>query len=182
MIKILVLLIFFGQISYAQDGDKTSLWNYTLSNTSLHVNSNYDSRFSNEGESSVQKGLSFEINSLYGVFLLKYISLSGGIGVDFNINRTYWALPALADLRVYTKRFGQDGSLYGLLQFGKNIEIKKVFREGRIVKIGAGIVIDNDINSDLIVELYAKYKETFFPESTQLYNISAVGFSIGYKY
>lgn len=170
--------------SFSQESEKKkfSIWEYTNSNTTFNINSNHDGRFSNEGESRIQKGLSLEINSIYGIFLFQYVSISGGLGVDFNLNRTYWALPFIGDFRVYTKPYGEDGSLYGFLQFGKNIEIKDVFRDGRLVKIGAGIVIDDSVISDYIVELYAKYKETHFDGNSQLYNISSVGFSVGYKF
>ena len=73
-----ILFAIISLKSFGQQSNKNESWwneNYT-STTTIAINGNYDSRFGNESESKIQKGLAVELTTLHGIFLFEYISLS----------------------------------------------------------------------------------------------------------
>ncbi len=185
-LHIFVFLTFlFSLNSFAQE-EKRNFFTYLDERyTSVHtigINANYSSKFSNEGDEAMQKGFAFETSSLHGFYVLKYFSLSTGLGLDFNVNKTFWSLPVLFDFRWYLYEFGMDNSPYFLLQMGKNIKIGDVFVEGRPVKLGLGVIFDSFGDTSYVIEIYKKSKEATFDYNIQTYDIEAIGVSLGIKF
>ncbi|OAB79578.1 hypothetical protein ULVI_02160 [Cochleicola gelatinilyticus] len=177
----MALVISFS--AFSQDSERSNFFkeNYT-STTTLGIVGNYDGRFSNEGESKIQKGLAVEVNTLHGLFFFNYVSVSVGLGIDWNIDRTFWTLPVLADLRVYFNEHGNDNSPFVFLQMGKNIQINNVFKEGRPVKLGVGITLEESERLQYILEMHKKFKEVVFIGERGFYNVTGFGVSFGIKF
>src|SRR5690554_6116146 len=106
--RLFLCIVFISLQSFAQQSDGNESWwneNYT-STTTISINGNYDSRFGNESESRIQKGLAVEVTTLHGIFLFDYLSVSAGLGVDWNIDKTFWSIPVIGDFRLYFYEYG----------------------------------------------------------------------------
>lgn len=179
-----IFIFFFISLSVFSQPSKSENWwaeNYT-SVTTIGINGNYDSRFGNEGESKIQKGLAIEMTTLHGIFLFDYISLSAGLGIDWNINRTFWSMPVVGDFRLYFYEYGYDNSPFVFLQMGKNLKIGEVFVEGRPVKLGAGITLGENENRQYVLEIFKKFKEAVFMDENGYYEVTSFGVSFGIKF
>lgn len=182
--KFFSILFFTCLTSFSQEFEDKQSWleeNYATI-TAIEITGNYDSRFGNEAETNTQKGLAIGINSLHGVFLFEYISLSVGLGVDLNVNRTFWSIPILGDLRIYFNEHGSDNSPFVFLQMGKNIRIGNVFVEGRPVKIGTGMTLNEDEKVQYVLEIFKKFKEASFIDEKGYYEVTGFGASFGIKF
>lgn len=182
--KYFILVAIISLKSFAQQSDGDESWwneNYT-STTTIGINGNYDSRFGNESESKIQKGLAVEMTTLHGIFLFDYVSLSAGLGIDWNINRTFWSMPIVGDFRLYFYEYGYDNSPFVFLQMGKNLKIGDAFVEGRPVKIGAGITLGEDEKAQYVLEIFKKFKEAVFADEKGYYEVTSFGASFGIKF
>ncbi|AFL80511.1 hypothetical protein Aeqsu_1010 [Aequorivita sublithincola DSM 14238] len=178
---IFFLLSFSSFSQTSRDNDSWWSDNYN-SVTTMGINGNYDSRFGNDSEDKIQKGVAVEMTTLHGIFLFDYLSLSAGLGIDWNSNRTFWSMPILGDLRIYFHEHGFDNSPFVFLQMGKNVKIGDVFVEGRPVKIGAGITLGEDENLQYVLEIFKKFKEAVFVGETGYYEVTSFGASFGIKF
>ncbi len=122
------------------------------------------------------------MTTLHGLFLFDYISLSTGLGIDWNVNRTFWSMPVVGDLRIYFNEHGFDNSPFVFLQMGKNLNIGDVFVEGRPVKIGAGITLGEDEEVQYVLEIFKKFKEAVFVDEKGYYEVTSFGASFGIKF
>lgn len=182
--KIFAVIFIISLTSFSQQSKDDESWlaeNYVSINT-ICINGNYDSRFGNEGEDKIQKGLAVEMTTLHGIFLFDYLSLSAGLGVDWNINRTFWSMPIVGDFRLYFYEHGYDNSPFVFLQMGKNLKIGEVFVEGRPVKIGAGMTLGEDEKVQYVLEIFKKFKEAVFKEEKGYYEVTSFGISFGVKF
>jgi hypothetical protein len=53
----------------------------------------------------------FDLNTIHGIKFFERVSVSAGISLDWNINKTFLSTPYIIDLRVFSGRSNQDGSL-----------------------------------------------------------------------
>jgi len=181
--RLVLCIVFISLQSFAQQSKGNESWwteNYT-STTTISINGNYDSRFGNESESRIQKGLAFEVTTLHGIFLFDYLSVSAGLGVDWNIDKTFWSIPVIGDFRLYFYEYGYD-SPFAFLQMGKNLKIGEVFTEGRSVKIGLGVTWTNNQETQYVFEFFKKFKEAVFIDEEQNYGVKGFGVSLGIKF
>lgn len=159
---------------------------YSQKAESLYTNTNILEVYANSKESLVHiendlnTGWGFEINSLHGIFILKKLVLSAGVGINFNINEDYKSLPVIAEARFNFNDFGIN-SPFILLNTGRNIKIGS-FLPGQTAKLGFGYNFESDSNFQYTIEFLKKSKTYYTNEIPSIdydYRADGYGISIG---
>jgi hypothetical protein len=179
----LITLLIFPIFVYSQKKDKRHIIEY-LNMSSISIGNNSENYFSDYGLNDEKKNgtsVSFEINTIQGVKLFEIVSVSTGISLDWNINKTFLSTPYILDLRVFSSRSNQNG-LFAYIQTGKNIKWSDSFNgNGVTAKFGIGVLIKENKSTSLYFDLFNKSKEiqTEEFEKRGYYNINSYGISFG---
>lgn len=112
---------------------------YTNTNN-LEIFVNKKSGFSNEG-AAPNKGFGIEVNSFHGAYLFSRVSLAIGVGIAFNINDEFKALPIVGQIKLHLHPY--DEGFFVLLNTGANLQIGS-FTSGRSSKLGLGYLVDGE--------------------------------------
>lgn len=170
-ILLFLIMICFPLLIQAQDHTKF----YTSTNI-LEIYKNTEESLIHY-ENELNTGWGFELNSLHGLFILKKFVLSAGIGVNFNIDEEYKALPAILEIRFNLNDYGIN-SPFVLLNTGKNIEIGG-FLPGQTAKLGLGYNFESDYNFQYTIEAFKKSKSYYASEVQDVnYDYPADGYGI----
>ena len=182
MKKLLILLLLLVvNAFYAQDKLKHKWLTIDYLNmTGLSVTKNTSSYFLRD---SIDKknGGALEINTIQGIVICKYVGISAGISLDWNINKTFLSTPAVIDLRCFSNK-DRENCLYAFIQTGKNIKWSSSFNgNGSTAKLGVGTIFQYDEDYAMYVELYKKSKQINLINSghTDMYSVDGFGLSIG---
>lgn len=183
MKKIFILFLLFSKLlSYSQIDKKKFKIDY-VNMTSISITKNTESYFSNFSKDSIKTfdGIGFDINTIHGVKFFNHISLSAGISIDWNINKTFLSTPFIVDLRLFSSK-KSDNSLFVYLQTGKNIKWSNSSNaNGTTSKLGVGAIFDFDDNISYYFDIYKKSKQIDLYKYKDFgnYNISGFGISLG---
>lgn len=178
---IIFLFAFYSTFVYSQKNDKIHRIEY-VNMSSLSINNNYENYYSRAYKER-QNGTSvgFDLNTIHGIKFFERISLSAGISLDWNSNKTFLSTPYIIDLRIYSSRSNQNG-LFAYFQTGKNIKWSNSFDgNGTTAKLGVGIIINRTENSCFYIDIFKKSKEIETEDFKQkgYYNLNSYGMSVG---
>lgn len=183
MKKIFVLFILINSLfSYCQNNKKKNKIEY-INMTSFSTLKNTESYFSNFSKDSIKTfdGIAFDINTIHGVKFFGFVSISAGISVDWNINKTFLSTPLIFDIRFFSNK-KSDNSLFAYLQTGQNIKWSSSFNgNGTTSKLGVGAIFKYDENISYFFDIFKKSKQidlVNFKENGN-YNINGIGISLG---
>jgi len=141
---------------------------------------NRESNFSN-GKVFQYKGFGIEINSFHGVFVTRNLSISIGLGITFNINESFKALPIVAQLKYHFYNYNKEGPFI-LLNTGTNINVGS-FTKGQSSKLGFGYVLESDKAYSFVVGAFAKSKTYLLNKQTNFnYQTESFGLSVGIQF
>lgn len=178
---ILLLLLFNSMFLHSQNDDKRHSIEYA-NMSSLSINNNYENYyFRTDTEKKNGTSVGFDINTIHGIKFFEIVSISGGISLDWNINKTFLSTPYIIDLRIFSSRSNQDG-FFAYIQTGKNIKWSNSFNgNGTTAKLGVGIIIKQNENSCLYIDIFKKSKEIETEEFEEkgYYKINGFGISLG---
>ena len=183
MKKIFMLFLLFNTaLIYSQNNNKKFKIEY-LNMTSLSLTKNTESYFSSFSKDSIKtfNGLGIDINTIHGVKFFGYVSISAGISLELNINKTFLSTPLIYDLRVFSNK-NSDNSLFAYLQSGQNTKWSKSFAgNGTTSKFGIGAIFTYDDNLYYYLDVYKKSKQINLENYKEKgnYNISSFGISLG---
>ncbi|GEM55943.1 hypothetical protein FB1_21640 [Flavobacterium branchiophilum NBRC 15030 = ATCC 35035] len=170
-------------ISQAQQKTKKFTVEY-LNMSAISITKNTEGYFSNYGfneSRSITNGFDVGISTLHGAKLFGYVSVMAGIGVDWNINKTFLATPFIVDLRLFSsKRTENSGFVY--LQTGHNIKWNDTFNgDGGTTKGGIGGIFQYDGNTAYYIEVFKKTRSIFLNglQNRGFYETLGYGVSIG---
>jgi len=155
--------------------------------TSLSITKNTESYFSNFGSKDskeTNKGFSFDINTIHGLKFFNHIALSGGIALDWNINKTFLSTPFIVDLRAFSGS-NAENIFFAYFQTGKNLKWSDSFNgNGTSSKLGVGIFFDYDENIAYYLDIYKKSKQIYLQNNlnNENYNINGYGISLGIQF
>jgi hypothetical protein len=173
-------------IIYSQKYNKRDVIEYA-NMSSISITNNTENYFSNYGANEEKNnGISvgFDINTIQGVKFFELVSISAGISVDWNINKTFLSTPCFIDLRLFSNRNNQDG-LFLYIQTGKNIKWSNSFDgNGVTAKLGIGVVIKNSEKTSFYVDVFHKSKQIETEEFNEksYYNVNGYGISLGLSF
>lgn len=178
---ILFLILFHSIFIQSQNQDKRNIIEYVnMSSLSIYNNEeNYYSKTDAKRENGASVG--FDFNTIHGIKFFERISISTGISLDWNSNKTFLSTPYIIDLRIFSSRSNQNG-FFAYFQTGKNIKWSDSFNgSGVTVKGGLGVIVNRTENNCFYVELFKKSKEIIITEFKEkgFYNLISYGFSIG---
>lgn len=183
MKKFFLLFLFFSSIfMYCQDNKKKFRIEY-INMTSLSITKNTESYFSNYSKDSIKTfdGLGFDLNTIHGVKFFGHVSLSVGISLDWNVNKSFVSTPVIYDFRVFSSKT-TNNSLFAYLQTGQNIKWSNNFNgNGTSSKLGLGAIFSYNENISYYFDIYKKSKQIELENYKEKgnYNISGYGISLG---
>ncbi len=182
MKRLIILLILFNTtFVFSQNQDKRHVIEYA-NMSSLSINNNYENYYSKAyDEKKNGTSVGFDINTIHGIKFFEFVSISAGISLDWNINKTFLSTPYIIDLRIFSSRSNQNG-LFAYIQTGQNIKWSDSFNgNGVTAKLGVGVIVNRTENSCFYVELFKKSKqiETEEFEEKGYYNVNGFGISLG---
>lgn len=182
MKRLIILQILFNTtLVFSQNQDKRHIIEYAnMSSLSINNNhENYYSRIYEEKRNGTSVG--FDINTIHGIKFFELVSISAGISLDWNINKTFISTPYCIDLRIFSSRSNQNG-LFAYFQTGQNIKWSDSFNgKGVTAKGGVGVIVNRSENSCFYVELFKKSKNIKTEDFDQkgYYNVNSFGISLG---
>ena len=182
MKKVFILFLLFCSVFiYSQDNKKNKVEYVNMS--SLSITKNTESYFSNFSKDSIKTfdGIGFDINTIHGAKFFGHVSVSAGISLDWNINKTFLSTPLIFDLRLFSSK-NSDNSLFAYLQTGQNIKWSNSFNgNGTTSKLGVGAIFNLDENISYYFDIYKKSKQIDIEKYKEKgnYNISGFGISLG---
>ncbi|HAH54907.1 MAG TPA: hypothetical protein DCM02_06395 [Flavobacterium sp.] len=166
---------------FSQNQNKVRVIEY-INMSSLSIYNNYENYYSKtvaKRENGASVG--FDINTIHGIKFFERVSISAGMSLDWNINKTFLSTPYIIDLRIFTSRSNQNG-FFGYIQTGKNIKWTDSFNgNGVTAKAGVGVIVNRYDNNCFYIELFRKTKEIETEDFKQngYYNLNSYGMSIG---
>lgn len=180
--KLFISIALFNSILiHSQNQDKRHVIEYA-NMSSLSIANNYENYyFRTYKEKKNGTSIGVDINTIHGIKFFERVSISGGISLDWNINKTFLSTPYIIDLRIFSSRSNQDG-FFAYIQTGKNIKWSNSFDgNGTTAKLGVGIIIKQNENSCFTIELFKKSKEIETEEFKEkgYYNVNGFGISFG---
>lgn len=179
--SIILFLLFNPILIHSQNDNKRHSIEYA-NMSSLSINNNYENYyFRTYKEKKNGTSVGFDINTIHGIKLFERVSISGGISLDWNINKTFLSTPYIIDLRIFSSRSNQDG-FFAYLQTGKNIKWSSSFDgNGGTTKGGVGIIVKQNENTCFTIELFKKSKEIETQEFKEkgYYRVNGFGISLG---
>lgn len=179
----LVILPFFLN---AQTNNKRKPIEY-INMSSFSVTNNFENYYSDYGINDQRKNgtsVAFDINTIQGIKFFELISISAGISIDWNINKTFLSTPYIIDLRLFSNRSKHNG-LFVFIQTGKNIKWSNSFDgNGVTAKLGVGIIVKNNEKSSFYLDLFHKSKEIEIEEFKEkgFYKLNGYGLSLGVSF
>lgn len=183
---VLIALLVFPILVHSQKKNKRHIIEY-LNMSSLSIGNNSENYFSGYGSNDKRKNgtsLSFDINTIHGVKFFERVSVSAGISLDWNINKTFLSTPYILDFRIFSNRSNQN-SFFAYLQTGQNIKWSNSFDgNGTTAKFGIGLIIKENKNTSLYFDLFNKSKQIQTKEFQEkgYYNINSYGISLGMSF
>jgi hypothetical protein len=178
---ITVYLLLFSSFIHSQNQDKRHSIEYA-NMSSLSINNNYENYyFRTDKEKKNGTSVGFDISTIHGIKFFERVSVSAGIGLDWNINKTFLSTPYIIDLRIFSSRSNQDG-FFAYIQTGKNIKWSNSFDgNGTTAKLGVGIIVKQNENTCFTIELFKKSKEIETEEFKEkgYYRVNGFGISLG---
>lgn len=178
---IILFLLFNPILIHSQNDDKRHIIEYA-NISSLSINNNYENYyFRTNTEKKNGTSVGFDINTIHGIKFFERVSVSAGIGLDWNINKTFLSTPYIIDLRIFSSRSNQDG-FFAYIQAGKNIKWSNSFDgNGTTAKLGIGIIVKQNENTCFTIELFKKSKEIETQEFKEkgYYKANGFGISLG---
>lgn len=155
--------------------------------SSLSITNNLENYFSDYKINEERKnGTSFtlDINTIHGVKFFDFVSLSGGMSIDWNINKTFLSTPYIIDFRLFTNKDNQSG-LFAYIQTGKNIKWSNSFDgNGTTSKLGVGVILQSNNKNSLYLDLFHKSKEIEITKlnESKYYKLNGYGISLGVSF
>jgi hypothetical protein len=178
---IILLFLFDSVFVHSQNDVKRHVIEYA-NMSSLSINNNYENYYSKAyDEKKNGTSVGFDINTIHGVKFFELVSISAGISLDWNINKTFFSTPYIIDFRIFSSRSNQDG-FFAYLQTGKNIKWSSSFDgNGGTAKLGVGVIVNRTENSCFYIDLFKKSKdiETEDFHEKGYYNVNSYGISLG---
>ncbi|WP_366185172.1 hypothetical protein [Flavobacterium ovatum] len=179
---LIVLVVLMNSIFIlSQNRDKRHVTEY-LNMTSFSISKNFENYyFKTDKDKSNGNSFGFDLNTIHGIKFFERMSVSAGLSLDWNINRTFLSTPYIIDFRVFSNRSMEDG-FFAYLQTGKNIKWSSSFDEnGGTSKLGIGIIVRQSDKSSIYLDLFKKSKqiETDEFENKGTYRINGFGLSMG---
>ena len=156
---LILFLLFVFFVSNSQERKKFTIRYINM--TSFSIAKNTESYFSNFSKDSIRspKGFGFDLNSIHGVRFFGIIAISAGIGIDWNVDKTFLSTPYIIDVRLFSNK-SIDNCLFLYLQTGKNIKWSNSFDgNGTSSKIGLGGIFSYDDDISLFVDVFRKSKQ-----------------------
>lgn len=183
MIKKIVIFILFILSTNIFSQDKKKLFIEYISMNSLSISKNTESHFSkfSKEEDSNKKGFGFDLNTIHGARFFGYVSISAGISIDYNVNKSFLSTPYIVDLRVYSNKT-LDNCLFAYLQTGKNIKWSDSFDgNGTSSKLGVGGIFELNDKISYYIDIFKKSKVIYLNSNLEKgnYTITGYGISIG---
>lgn len=152
-----------------------------MTSFSLAKNSeDYFNKYS-KNDSRESSGGSLEINTIQGIKFFDFFSISGGISVDWNIDKTFLSTPFIVDLRVFSSKNNKTG-FFAYFQTGQNIKWSNSFAGyGVTTKLGVGYIFTENNKTSFYVDVFKKSKhiKTSEFETNGSYNLTGFGISLG---
>lgn len=180
---VIASLLLLSSVGMAQQKKKKITLEY-LNMSSISVTKNTEGYFSTYGideERSITNGFDVGMSSLHGVKLFGYVSVMAGMGIDWNINKTFLATPFIVDIRLFSsKRTENSGFVY--LQSGHNIKWNDAFDgDGVTGKMGIGGIFQHDDNTSYYIEVFKKSRSIHLKgtENRGFYNTLGFGLAVG---
>lgn len=178
----LLFLLYSFVLTYCQDNKKKFRLEY-INMSSLSITKNTESYFTNYSKDSIKTfdGLGFDLNTIHGAKFFGHISLSAGVSLDWNINKSFLSAPIIFDFRVFSSK-NTKNSLFAYLQTGQNIKWSKNFNgNGTSSKLGIGAIFSYNDNISYYFDIYKKSKQIELEKYKEKgnYNISGYGISLG---
>ena len=177
----ILLLLFTSVFMHSQNKAKRHIFRY-INMSSLSINNNYENYyFKTYKEKKNGTSIGFDINTIHGIKFYERVSVSGGISIDWNINKTFVSTPYIIDLRIFSSRNNQDG-FFAYIQTGKNIKWSSSFDgNGTTAKLGVGIIVKQNENTCFTAELFKKSKEIETEEFEEkgFYRLNGFGIALG---
>lgn len=179
--SLLILTFLFSTIVFSQN--KKKFFIEYINMNSLSISKNTESHFSNFSKDSItnKKNFGFDLNTIHGARFFGYISISAGLSIDYNINKSFLSTPYIVDLRVYSNKT-LDNCLFAYLQTGKNIKWSDSFDgDGTSSKLGIGGMFEFNDKTSYYIDFFKKSKQIYINDSLEKgnYNITGYGISIG---
>lgn len=178
----LLFLLYSSVITYCQDNKKKFRLEY-INMSSFSITKNTESYFSNFSKDSIKTfdGIGFDLNTIHGAKFFGHISLSAGVSLDWNINKSFLSAPIILDFRVFSSK-NTNNSLFAYLQSGQNVKWTNNFNgNGTSSKLGIGAIFSYDDNISYYFDIYKKSKQIELEKYKEKgnYNISGYGISLG---
>lgn len=177
---IIIVIILLSNFIFGQE-QKKKLQYINMTSVSLAKNTeSYFNKYS-KNDSRESNGGSLEINTIQGIKFFEIISISGGISVDWNIDKTFLSTPFIVDLRIFSSRNNKPG-FFAYLQTGQNIKWSDSFTgHGVTAKLGAGYIFTENSKTSFYIDLFKKTKqiETSEFQNNGYYNLTSFGISLG---
>ncbi len=157
-----------------------------ISINSLSIQKNTQSYFQRFGQDTLSSnnGFAVGLNTLHGARFFGYISISAGIGIDYNVNKTFLSTPYIIDGRLYSNKT-RDDCLFAYLQTGQNIKWSSSFDGGGgTARYGVGVILRYNDKVSSYIDIYKKAKNIRLHETPErgLYNIIGYGISLGFVF
>ncbi len=178
----LLFLLFSSIFMYCQDNERKFTIEY-LNMSSLSITKNTESYFTNYSKDSIKTfdGLAFDLNTIHGAKFFRHVSVSVGLCLDWNINKSFLSAPIIFDLRVFSSK-NTNNSLFAYLQTGQNIKWSNNFNgNGTTSKLGLGAIFSYNENISYYFDIFKKSKQIDLENYKYKgnYNISGYGISLG---
>lgn len=174
-------LLFHSLYVNSQNQGKRHIIEYA-NMSSISIANNYENYYSRTyDERKNGTSVSFDINTIHGAKFFEIVSISTGISLDWNTNKTLLSTPYIINFRVFSNRSNQNG-FFAYIQTGKNIKWSSSFDgNGITAKLGIGMIINRTQNSCLYIDLFKKSKQIETEEFKEngYYNVNGYGISLG---
>lgn len=165
----------------SQNDDKRHIIEY-VNASSLSISNNHENYYSRTYEERKNgTSVGFDINTIHGLKFFERVSLSAGISLDWNINKTFLSTPFIIDLRIFSSRSNRNG-LFAYLQTGQNIRWSNSFDgNGGTSKLGVGIIVKQNQSTCFSIDLFKKSKQIETEEFKEkgYYLVNGFGISLG---
>lgn len=166
---------------FSQEKNKKKIEYINMSSFSILKNS--ESYYTNYSKDSLRtiNGMGVDINTIHGVKLFGHISLSIGMSLDWNINKTFLSTPILYDVRFFSSK-NLDNCFFAFLQTGQNIKWSSSFNgNGTTSKLGVGVIFKDSDSISYFVNIFKKSKqiELMNFKENGYYNSNGFGLSLG---
>jgi hypothetical protein len=178
---IILLIISKATLVFSQNQDKRHVIEYA-NMSSFSISNNYENYYSRTYEEKKNgTSVGFDLNTIHGIKFFEIVSISAGICLDWNINKTFLSTPYIIDFRIFSSRSNQDG-FFAYFQTGQNIKWSNSFDgKGVTAKGGVGVIVNRSEHSCFYVELFKKSKNIQTEDFGEngYYNVNSYGISLG---